>query len=214
MTASTREAIRRSVSHTRRPPSGQGVWIVASNGLLLEPAVMPDVPPAEIRIRVDDGPDPDLDRTAGDWLIDLAGTWGNREILVRLMACDGHRVTEAHWSLVSRAAQTATRWRFVLQTDGTGLTSMEMIDRLLSGPFDEAHFVFQADQSRWRRPGERLLMLIKDLVELRTARGQSRPLIAWRFEGRLTAGKDEQTLRDVRSTVRQLGVDRFEVVHA
>ncbi len=214
MTANTREAIRRSVSRRRRPPSGQGVWIVAADGRLMAPESVPAAPPAEIRVRVDAEPDRNPAGADWDWLIELAGTWGNREILLRLSPTDGRAVPEDLWSVVTRAKAVAGRWRFILQTDGGGLTSMEMIDRLLSGPFDEVQFVFRSGRAGWRRPGERLLMLIKDLVELRTARGQAKPLIAWRYEGKLTGREDERSLRDVRATVRQLGVDRFEVVHA
>jgi hypothetical protein len=88
---------------------------------------------------------------------------------------------------------------------------MAMIDRLLSGPFDEVEFVCGRKDCTASRHDERALMVIKHVIDLRRARHQPRPLVAWLYAdgGASTA---EEVPQQVRLRARQLGVDRFDVV--
>ncbi len=114
---------------------------------------------------------------------------------------------------LARVRQSRPYWRIVGCTDGAGLASTSAVHELLIGPYDELRFLVPAEPRAFSTfaPEERFasrisLHVAKDLVELREARGLTRPAIVWVCgdDWRYRSEHDQMWLRQ---TARQIGVD-------
>jgi len=212
-----REEVRRAVGLRRRPPGPGGRWVVGARGRF-EETWPEDSPPCEIWV--------DLDRlgpSGASWLAStyvgsLASSWADRPIAMVVSASDGARLDEAAWRGVEGIRRAARSWRLVLRTVGDGAASMAVIDRVLSGQFDEIQLTTGgAPESALTDVGAaglrgRVLSAIKQLVELRNARGQARPLVVWLHENARGVEPEVETARVAGRIARQIGVDRFGIV--
>ncbi len=211
MGASAREEVRRGVSTTRRAPGSQGPGLVREGGTRSEDGYRDGSPPVEIWLDVACGGAESPSWQLPDWLEAEVHRWADEEVLLGVTATNGCLPCDEAWQCLCDTRGTAAGWRLVLRTDGRGMASMAAIHRVLSGPFDEVHLV----TGRNGRGGERVLIVMKQLVELRGARGQDAPSVVWLYETPATpeSGRpDPIALRDARSRARQIGVDRFEAV--
>ncbi len=170
------------------------------------------VAPAEIWFERPAGDGPTGTWVPPSWLETYARRWARQPVTLGVMATEGGAVCEAVFQCLSELGGVAPGWQLVLRTDGTGLTSMSMIHRVLSGPFDEVQFCCGTANGRPDGRTQRVLMVIKQLIELRQARHQDRPEVTWLCETNGSSDTDDAALRALRSTARQLGVDRFEIV--
>jgi hypothetical protein len=99
------------------------------------------------------------------------------------------------------------RWSSKLLTDGLNLTSTAAIDALLRSSLDEI-VVYVAGVGE-AAVNTRVLQVTKDLVDLRTARGQNRPNIICRICPNPAGG--QKIITEMSQWVRQAGIDRLEV---
>jgi hypothetical protein len=99
------------------------------------------------------------------------------------------------------------RWNSKLLTDGQNLTSTAAIDALLASSLAEVVvYVAGVGESTMNT---RALQVTKDLVDLRTARGQNRPNIICRICPNPADG--QKMITEISQWVRQAGIDRLEV---
>jgi len=191
---------RQATGRTRRPPEKH--------------PTAEDTLPNELWISPND---PSAWRRAEQRLKSLVQEHAERPLTIGMALCPGSSEAEEAWDLMTSLRQQAPAWHFVLRTGGEWLASMAVIDRVLSGPFQEVQFAFPS-RNRYdsptlkpRRPGDRVLMAIRQLVELRDARQQERPRVVWlQYSPNSEAG--ETTTLQCQRLARQVGIDRFEVV--
>jgi len=205
---SARDEVRRTVSATRRAPGSRGPGLVGNEGPQSEEGRCDGSPPAEIWYGVAAGDAESSSWQPPGWLEAEVRRWADGSVLLGVTATSGCLPCEAAWQWLSELRQTAAGWRLVLRTDGRGMSSMPAIHRVLSGPFDEVHLVTEWDDGA----RERVLNVMKQLVELRSARGQDVPSVVWVYETPDSGQPDPTALRDAQRRARQIGVDRFEMV--
>ncbi|MBN1341872.1 MAG: hypothetical protein JXQ73_04290 [Phycisphaerae bacterium] len=212
MEPETIDEARRAVGATRRPPGPHGLWMVGPDGTRTIHGGQEDTPPCEIWFQSDHGHCLPKSWNPPGWLDPAVHQWSELPILMGFEAAKGALPSELAWQCFRGVAGAAPGWQLVLRTDGGGVVGMPSIDRVLSGPFGEVQFVCDRTSRGDARGGERVLLMMKQLIELRQARGQERPLVAWIVKTDATGPGRDEIMRSVRSTARQLGLDRFEVV--
>lgn len=213
MDAHTRHEVRRSVGEKRTPPGPgpHGRWLVDMSGKVETEACRDGASPVEIWFRTDDRGGPSSWHEP-EWLEHRARQWASDPVILGLSAMTGRRPCPALWECFAKIRKIATSWRIVLRTGGEGMASMASIHQLLSGPFDEIQFLSGRSRQNGSALSDRVLMLIKQLLDLRTARKQDKPLVAWLHEVPSDQDADQQEIQTLALTARQLDVDRFDVV--
>lgn len=141
----------------------------------------------------------------GQWLGEAAGQWADRRVLLHIVSFDLALRPSGAVDELSRLAGALTNWRVVLITDGKDLASTAMIDKVLSSCIDEVQVCPDGAGELSRQT--RVLNAMKDLIDLRQARGQNLPRVIFRV---CAAG---QTLDALRQWSRQVGLDRLHVTN-
>jgi hypothetical protein len=202
----TREDVRRAIGNRRRAPGTCGRRIVRPDGTWVDDQRREGMPPSEIWLEVGCG------RCPPEWLTREARHWSDQPILLGIAAPWDHPLEDTTIDVLSRVRSVAPAWRVVLHIDGRGLASTPMIHRVLAGPFDEVWLSTRRAEGRDDGRGERVLAAIKELIELRGARNQDRPSVTWLYGSGRASEPDAEEVQTARTTARQIGVDRFEVV--
>lgn len=212
MDGTSRQEARRAVGIRRIPPGLRGRWVVGSDGKVEAVSCRDGLPPAEIWFETGNVEALPSDWREPEWLASRARQWSHETVLLGMSAVDGQAPCSAMSECFAKVRRIATSWHIVLRTDGQRMTSMPAIHQVLAGPFDEIQFLSGRSRHSDGMFGERVLMVIKQLLELRAARKQDRPAVAWLHEVSAERELGGQQLQNIESTARQLAVDRFEVI--
>ncbi|MBN1488591.1 MAG: hypothetical protein JXA69_01635 [Phycisphaerae bacterium] len=150
----------------------------------------------------------------GDWWLRAATAWGKSRLRLVVLPTPGALLHADVLERLARLAIAARSWVLGGRSDGTGLASTAAIDELLRSAYHEMEFVLAADALSTRGRGhdgvlaQRGLAVMKDIIELRDARGLQRPKVVWLWQPTPTAD-DAEHRTAARELARQLRVDRF-----
>jgi len=215
----TLEAKRRISRHQRLSPDdlirrrlvvrtdGREEWLPP----VCDPSRMPV--PAEVWIRLST-PDPQARSgpsepawDPGDWLRSAVDRWADRRLEVYFVSFDPAPLQAGFFDRVRLLSDRNLRWQTKLLTDGKNLTSTAVLDQVLRSKLDEV-YVYVAGLGEPSANG-RVLDAVKDLVDLRVARGQNLPKIICR----LCPGSpgSSRCVTEITQWVKQAGVDRLEI---
>lgn len=141
------------------------------------------------------------------WLEKAQARWGGHPIDLFLVSFGTGFMRSELLEYLQTLAVRRLRWSCRLLTDGLSLTSTAAIDALLCSSLDEV-VVYVAGVGE--TINVRALQVTKDLVDLRTRRGQNRPDIICRVCPN-PAGGQKKMITEISQWVRQAGIDRLEV---
>jgi len=189
-------------------------WMPAQGTATPEPAV--SRPPSALWLEATDSQGQLASWWSGDWWGRCLASWGRAAVTVVLLPTPGAILMPAVLEQLGRVCVAARKWRLIAQTRGDELASTAAVDRLLRTPYHEVEFLAGDDVLPGRGRGyvawraQRILAVMKQVVELRGARGLTRPLVAWRWDaGRAPAAPP--SIAEAQALARQLQVDRFVV---
>ena len=152
----------------------------------------------------------------GPWWGRCTAAWGRAPVRMILLPTPGALLHRAVLARLNRIAVAARRWRLIARTCGESLAGIAAIDHLLRAPYHEVQFCLAdgawsgVGRGRSGLAAQRMLAAMKDLVDLREARGLSRPRVVWFWDAPPSL-EDPERLAKARAVARQLRVDRFEV---
>ena len=172
----------------RRPAAPAEVWVYLTDPRRDEPAAGGE--PGGWRFR--------------DWLNDALQKWGVNDLTMHIVSFNGALLHGNILDELDPLSQTPCRWQVIVLTDGSDLTSMAMIDKVLRAGLHELQ-VYPAAVGQ-ESVNHRVLSVVKDLTELRQARGQSLPKIVCR----VCAGS--ASAEEMTQWVRQVNIDRLDIV--
>lgn len=150
------------------------------------------------------------------WWSGYVASWGSATLRLVLLPTPGAVLLRPVIEELERIAVGAKKWRLVAQTRGDGLTSTAAVDRLLRSPYHDVEFLagdeVVASQGRGSAAvhAQRVLAVMKQIVELREARRLKRPAVIWLWDAKPAVGGPDR-LAAARALARQLQVDRLVV---
>lgn len=149
-----------------------------------------------------------------DFFDRLIAAWGGQELILRLAATPGAILHETILERLADIRGRATGWRLFADSDGSGLTSMAALNRLLGGPYHQIDFHAdnlpgdeETEHKAHSPPKNRIFSAMRELILLRNARQQDKPTVSWIY--RPASAETTHRLR-AEALARQLQVDRFE----
>lgn len=183
-------SLRTLAGHRRQPPIKNTTLVITPTG---QPRSHPpgSAAPDHIWVYVTD-----VDPT--DRLQEAVRTWADRSLALTVVSFDGGLIRSG----VIEAVAT-THWSVTLITDGADLTGTANIDAVLRAGIDEVH-VYPAGLGE-RAVNRRVLDAVRELVDLRQARGQNRPCIICRVCA------DTPAAAELRIWSRQVPIDEWVV---
>ena len=212
------DAQRQVSRRTRRPPVAARKLIILPSGEKLWHPPVDDadrrrdaIAPAEVWMYLST---PQQDNrwaeggTAGwsfkDWLTESLQKWANRNLALYVVSFHGALLHGNVLDELDLLSKSSCRWRIIVLTDGSDLTSMAMIDKVLRAGIHELQIYPAAPMETG--VNRRTLNVIKDLTELRRARGQSLPTIVCRLAA------DSASMEEMTQWARQVNIDRLDIV--
>jgi hypothetical protein len=189
-------------------------WIPAQGTAMPDPATSPA--PTALWIEATDSRGQLAAWWLDGWWDGCLAAWGRAPLRLVLLPTPGAVLLRPVLERLAGIREAARKWQLVAQTRGDGLASMASVDRLLCSPYDEIQFLIGTGVFGGRERGyggssaRRVLSVMKEIVELRGARGLKRPAVVWLWDVAQIAG-DPGRLADARTVARQLQVDRFVV---
>jgi len=179
----------------------------------MDPAKVPV--PAEIWIRLSErsenraGPTvQSADWDFARWLEDAQASWSDRKMDLYFVSFGQAFMKPVFFEQLRALADRNLRWQTRFLTDGRSLASIAVIDQMLRSSLEELHiYVTGLGGST---VDTRALSVMKDLVDLRQARGQNHPNIICRLCPNPTSGP--RLIAELSQWVKQAGIDRLEVI--
>jgi hypothetical protein len=188
-------------------PSGEDHWVPPLNNP--EQAK----PPAEIWVRLTEPTEQHHTGQANqklewDFISRLSRTrWADQEIDLYFLSFGAAFMRPELFEYLQAVADRELDWRTHLVTDGRDLTSTATIDALLRSSLDELQvYVTGLGESTI---SYRVLEAVKDLVDLRSARGQNHPNIICRLCPH--PASSEKLTTELSLWARQVCIDRLDI---
>jgi len=199
---------RQSTQALRQGPEKRGTWIVDVDGVgrWLDAEACESATPMQISMILAGPSDSAIlasaPRAERAWGVDefqrnISAAWMSCAIDVTIVAFGLDVIGEALLAALPKV------WRITLLTDGVDWVGTARIDRLLSSAIGEI-IVYPAGLGDVA-VNSRVMNVVREIVTLRDARGQTLPTV------RCRVSRNNASAEDVRLWVRQVGADGFEM---
>ncbi len=144
------------------------------------------------------------------WLGDVLRQWREREIEIRFVSLDYASIKGNLFNSLDIFRSVEHNWRVILASDGKEFVNISVIDELLKAPIDCIEIYPYNVESM--EINFRILEAVKNLIDLRSKRGQNLPSVICKCRFKASDAYDDERankIEAIRQKLKQAGIDEF-----